>query len=160
MRARVFNLPFRREARGFDGTALVEFLERHRAARISEHFFTLDGQPFLSCFVQWSDADGELAAPSAPGTRRGERSRETTVELDDTGRRVAGALRAWRAERARELGVPAYRILTNRQVDVLALARPSDASTLPELDGIGAQTLALHGERIVAAIRGARAASG
>jgi ribonuclease D len=69
--------------------------------------------------------------------------------------RIHDSLRVWRAGRARELGVPAYRVLTNRQLVALARSRPSEPGALLAIEGIGPATARVHGEAIVRRIRDA-----
>jgi superfamily II DNA helicase RecQ len=118
----------------------------------------LEGRPYLSCVVRWNGA----CAPDAPRatareSRRAARGRREppaeAAELDARGQRTFAALRAWRSERARELGVPAYRVLTNRQLTALARARPADLAALERIEGIGPATCRQHGERILARLR-------
>jgi hypothetical protein len=184
VQARVLNLPFRGcDPGGFDDSELVQLLSDKEGAQVSEHFFTHQGRPYLACFVRWNEPNGAEAAASRPDSapwsgrngsaaepsrtprkrsrapNRGESDEGSRPVLDPLEQRVHDALRAWRAGRARELGVPAYRVLTNRQLEALARARPSDPGALPAIEGIGPATATAHGEAIVARIREAAVAS-
>ena len=64
------------------------------------------------------------------------RTREPGPGLDSSDPLVA-ALRAWRAEKSREQGVPAYIILLDRTLAELALLRPTDEEELLDVPGIG-----------------------
>jgi superfamily II DNA helicase RecQ len=183
VRARVLNLPFRGgDPDGFDDSELVRLLADKEGAQVSEHFFTHQSRPYLACFVRWNEPCGGVAAsraeaepwpgrngaaaePSRPSRRRSraaaraDHDHDSRPVLDPIEQRVHDALRAWRAARARELGVPAYRVLTNRQLEALARARPSDPGLLLALEGIGPATARVHGDAIVARIREAAVAS-
>lgn len=73
--------------------------------------------------------------------------------LDGPGQRAAEVLRAWRNTRRRELDVPAYRVLTNRQLEAVARRRPDTLGALAEIGGFGPATLATHGEAILACLK-------
>lgn len=73
--------------------------------------------------------------------------------LDGPSQRAAEALRAWRNTRRRELDVPAYRVLTNRQLEAVARRRPDTLGALAEIGGFGPATLATHGEAILACLK-------
>lgn len=77
--------------------------------------------------------------------------------LDGAASRAAEALRAWRNTRRRELDVPAYRVLTNRQLEAIARRRPDTLAALAEIAGLGPATLATHGEAILACLKTAEA---
>lgn len=173
-RVRVLNLPFRGERGGFDDSELVHLLAEKDGAQVSEHFFTHAGRPFLACFVRWNEPCGqpgtgprEESPPEPRPARRRARStgaakpvaEASELELDPAARRVHDSLRSWRAGRARELGVPAYRVLTNRLLEALARARPTEAAALHGISGLGPATARVHGEAIVARIREALASA-
>lgn len=73
--------------------------------------------------------------------------------LDGPAQRAAEVLRAWRNTRRRELDVPAYRVLTNRQLEAVARRRPDTLGALAEIGGFGPATLATHGEAILACLK-------
>jgi hypothetical protein len=60
------------------------------------------------------------------------------------------ALRAWRTERAKADGVPAYIVLSDASLRGIALARPTDAKGLLACDGIGPTKLDRYGDEILA----------
>lgn len=78
------------------------------------------------------------------------------VELSAEGAEAAGALRAWRKRRSDEDGVPAYVVLSNRQLEGVAVAMPSDAASLLACDGIGPSRLERYGEDILAVLDSVR----
>lgn len=61
-------------------------------------------------------------------------------------------LREWRLTEARKRGVPAFRILTDRVLTALSLARPSDEDELLEVSGIGPHTAKKFGRGILSVI--------
>ncbi|MEM9290879.1 MAG: ATP-dependent DNA helicase RecQ [Acidobacteriota bacterium] len=70
-------------------------------------------------------------------------------------------LREWRTQRAKERGVPAYVILTNRSLEALAVERPLHAEALLAIPGIGPAKLESYGEELLSLVaRGDSAAGG
>ncbi|WP_153117263.1 DNA helicase RecQ [Rhodocyclus tenuis] len=58
-------------------------------------------------------------------------------------------LRVWRAEKAKEQGVPAYVILHDRSLRELALLRPADAEALLDVPGIGVAKAERYGADVL-----------
>lgn len=59
------------------------------------------------------------------------------------------ALRAWRLQRARTDGVPAYVVLADKHVDAIAERHPADLAALRACPGIGPAKLESYGEEIL-----------
>ena len=59
------------------------------------------------------------------------------------------ALRTWRAQRARELGVPAYVILHDRTLHELAALKPRSPAELMQVPGIGEAKAARYGRALL-----------
>ncbi len=89
------------------------------------------------------DAPHPARAPAAVSTG-------PTVAADDP---VLLALRAWRSERARADGVPAYTIFADRTLRELAFRRPADARELLTVWGLGDSRVRRFGEDVLAVIR-------
>jgi DNA helicase II / ATP-dependent DNA helicase PcrA len=79
-------------------------------------------------------------APSARGPAR---------DADPAASEAERALREWRTARSREDRVPAYVVLSNRQLEGIAAAMPSDPVALLACDGIGPTKLERYGEQIL-----------
>ncbi len=62
------------------------------------------------------------------------------------------ALRAWRRDRAKELGVPPYVIFHDSTLREVAAKQPSSLNALSAIDGIGDTKLERHGESLLAAL--------
>ncbi|MFT4258548.1 DNA helicase RecQ [Microbacterium sp.] len=106
---------------------------------------------------------GESAVPlrkdtigraSSVGRGRGGRSR-AAEELDAGDRPLFEALRAWRAETAREQGVPAYIVFGDATLRALAQRRPASLAALDGISGIGAKKRDAYGEAVLAVIAAA-----
>ncbi|MEU4150297.1 DNA helicase RecQ [Streptomyces sp. NPDC026659] len=92
-------------------------------------------------------------ARSAGG--RGERrAKSAAVELPAELVPVFEALRAWRAEQAKEQGVPAYVIFHDATLREIATARPESVRELGTIGGVGEKKLATYGEGVLAVLNG------
>ncbi|MCK2026197.1 DNA helicase RecQ [Microbacterium sp. SSW1-47] len=72
--------------------------------------------------------------------------------LDAGDRELFEALRAWRAETAREQGVPAYIVFGDATLRALAEHRPASAADLEGITGIGAKKREAYGDGVLAVI--------
>ncbi|HET7651631.1 MAG TPA: ATP-dependent DNA helicase UvrD2 [Acidimicrobiales bacterium] len=88
--------------------------------------------------------DGRLAtlAPEPPPVVIVERARD--------------ALRAWRLERSRAIGKPAFVVFSDATLDALATAMPSSVVALSRIKGIGPAKLEAYGDDILAVLDGVR----
>ncbi|MFI9625219.1 DNA helicase RecQ [Streptomyces sp. NPDC052042] len=96
----------------------------------------------------------EAAKPaSRSGSTKGERgakSRAAAVaELAPEAVPVFEALRAWRATRAKEQGVPAYVIFHDATLREIATVRPDSMAALGGVGGLGEKKLATYGEGVL-----------
>ena len=101
----------------------------------------------------------ELREPKAP-TPRGRRSRSGTgssrstaapvlATLDAEGQARFAALKAWRAEVAREHNLPAYIVFTDATLRQMAEQAPSSLDELGQVSGVGAKKLEAYGRQIL-----------
>jgi superfamily II DNA helicase RecQ len=75
----------------------------------------------------------------------------TDAPVDD---QVRARLRELRSRLAAQLGVPAYRVFSNKTLDALSSAIPTDLTSLAEVPGIGPAKLEAFGPDILTTIRG------
>jgi ATP-dependent DNA helicase RecQ len=88
------------------------------------------------------------AASSASG--KGERKAKAAVaELPEELQPAFEALRAWRAEQAREHGVPAYVIFHDATLREIATVWPTSVTQLGGISGVGEKKLATYGEGVL-----------
>jgi ATP-dependent DNA helicase RecQ len=82
----------------------------------------------------------------------GKTAKKTEVEvtpLSAAGEALAARLRAWRAEEAKRLRVPAYVVMHDRTLNGVAQARPANPRELLEIDGMGPAKVERFGEAIL-----------
>lgn len=95
-----------------------------------------------------------VGPPTAPGGRAPAASASAPASPEaEAAERV---LREWRTRRAGRDGVPAYVVLSNRQLEGIAGAMPVDAAALRRCDGIGPTRLERYGDEILAALDSVR----
>jgi DNA topoisomerase-3 len=91
------------------------------------------------------------------GGKSGHRAGERRVRHADSGESrertgLEGALRAWRTKEAKRRGVPPFRILTDRTLQGIASASPSDEESLLAVAGIGPALLEKYGRAILSIV--------
>jgi ATP-dependent DNA helicase RecQ len=77
----------------------------------------------------------------------------TTATISAGDSPLFDALRGWRADKAREQGVPAYVILHDRTLHELATLRPQSLTALLDVPGIGLAKAERYGEALLAHLR-------
>jgi ATP-dependent DNA helicase RecQ len=80
--------------------------------------------------------DGRAAAPSA-------------AHLDAAAQQRFAALRAWRADIAREHNLPAYVVFHDATLATMAAEQPASLDALGRISGVGAKKLAAYGSEIL-----------
>ncbi|MFF4362329.1 DNA helicase RecQ [Streptomyces sp. NPDC001604] len=92
-----------------------------------------------------------VTSRSASGSAgRGERkAKAAAAELPEELQPAFEALRAWRAEQAREQGVPAYVIFHDATLREIATAWPTSVTQLGGISGVGEKKLATYGEGVL-----------
>lgn len=87
---------------------------------------------------------------SSSGSGRGERKgKAVAAELPEELLPAFEALRAWRAEQAREQGVPAYVIFHDATLREIATVWPASVRELGGISGVGEKKLATYGEGVL-----------
>ncbi len=98
------------------------------------------------------------AAGAASRNEKRPRTAAAAADLPEEAMPVFEALRAWRAEQAREQGVPAYVIFHDATLREFAAVRPGTLRELGSITGVGEKKLATYGEGVLAVL--SEAASG
>ena len=71
------------------------------------------------------------------------------AQLDDAGRQRFDALKRWRADTAREHGVPAYVIFHDSVLAAIAEASPDTLAALSGISGVGEAKLERYGRDVL-----------
>ncbi|MEU8978959.1 DNA helicase RecQ [Streptomyces sp. NPDC048309] len=91
-----------------------------------------------------------VSRSSSSSSAKGERKGKTAVaELSPELVPAFEALRAWRAEQAREQGVPAYVIFHDATLREIATVWPGSVAELGTIGGVGEKKLATYGEGVL-----------
>ena len=96
----------------------------------------------------------------ASGRKRrpgGRKAKKSVLDEISAPQELVAALKRWRLETSRAQRIPAYRILTDRQLGEVAVAAPSDTESLGGVPGIGKKKMERYGEAILRTLREARA---
>ncbi|MEU1298581.1 DNA helicase RecQ [Streptomyces shenzhenensis] len=95
------------------------------------------------------------ARTTSSSSGRGDRkSRAAAAELPDELLPAFEALRAWRAEQAREQGVPAYVIFHDATLREIVTSWPGSVRDLGTVSGVGEKKLATYGEGVIGVLSG------
>jgi ATP-dependent DNA helicase RecQ len=103
----------------------------------------------------------ETSRTASGGSGRSERKpKAAAAELPEELQPAFEALRAWRAEQAREQGVPAYVIFHDATLREIATVWPTSVTQLGGISGVGEKKLATYGEGVLAVLAGLGAPAG
>ncbi|MFD5841151.1 DNA helicase RecQ [Streptomyces chartreusis] len=97
---------------------------------------------------------------SGSGARGEKKAKAAAAELPQELVPVFEALRAWRAEQAREQGVPAYVIFHDATLREIVTVWPASVRELGSISGVGEKKLATYGEGVLEVLVSARGESG
>jgi ATP-dependent DNA helicase RecQ len=117
------------------------------------------GAELLSAIAEWEQAHPESrpvvlpAAQRPPAPRGTVRDAGPDVSPDDP---LFVALRAWRSDRARLEGVPAYTLFSDRTLREIVALRPASLSELARVWGLGESRVRRFGEEVVEVVRSAQ----
>ncbi|WP_031027045.1 DNA helicase RecQ [Streptomyces albus] len=91
-----------------------------------------------------------VRSEAAGGSRQ--RKGSVPADLPEEARPLFETLRAWRAQQAREQGVPAYVVFHDATLREVAVRRPATLGELGGITGVGEKKLATYGESLLAAL--------
>jgi superfamily II DNA helicase RecQ len=153
MHLKIFTIVFSTQTYTFQSTQLEQFQSTHIIEDIQTHFFEVASLPCLLVLIRYLPIDVAQSIPDFTGKSSKRRPNQTSIPLDGDSREFAELLKDWRRKRSASDGVPAYLVLTNRQVANIARLRPLNLKQLGEMEGIGASKLQKYGEEILAIIQ-------
>lgn len=122
---------------------------RHHVALLADE---TRRSPFLDELAGTAPQDRDLGSSRASARPAEASRRPPPAALSGAAASRSAALRAWRAERARTDGVPAYVVLNDKHLDGIAAAGPTSPRELIACDGIGPTKLERYGDEILAVI--------
>ena len=106
---------------------------------------------FSSCYEYFEYEKKPEPEEVAPVEKVNADKREVPVEIPDTA--LAQELKTWRFERAKEIGKPAFFVLSNAVLAGISHLRPTILTELMEVPGIGQSKLNAYGEEIVSIVQ-------
>ncbi|MEV0981241.1 DNA helicase RecQ [Streptomyces sp. NPDC049915] len=99
-------------------------------------------------------AASRSASGSTGSSGRGGRPKTAAAELPESLQPAFEALRAWRAEQAREQGVPAYVIFHDATLREIVTVWPTSVQELGTVSGVGLKKLETYGEGVIEVLAG------
>ncbi len=93
-------------------------------------------------------------APRTKAPRTKAKAAAAAADLSEQDAGVFDRLRAWRADVAKEQGVPAYVVFHDATLRAMAQARPASLDELAGVSGVGAAKLERYGTDVLAALAG------
>jgi ATP-dependent DNA helicase RecQ len=99
----------------------------------------------------------EPKTATPPREKRATSAPAAAEDLSGAALALFEALRAWRAEQAREQGVPAYIIFHDATLREFAVLRPTSLAQMGEVSGVGEKKLTTYGEGVLAVVAEAAA---
>ena len=124
---------------------MQDFIADKEVIDFSEHFFVHEKTPYLTVILSYRLLDHDEK-------RKVYRREDPRKELDDGEKQAYDALRAWRAARARQEGIPTYMIANNKQLARIIKLRASTKASLAGVSGIGEAKITRYGEEILQTI--------
>jgi ATP-dependent DNA helicase RecQ len=94
--------------------------------------------------------------PSRSRSRRGYLVPSRAAPREAADATLLSTLRAWRSDVARKRGVPAYVVLHDTTIDVIASTRPTTSGELRDIPGIGDKKLEHYGDELLALVAAAK----
>jgi len=135
---------FRLDSTEGSAEVLNRFLRQHRTVRVERNFIVTP-EPHYVVLVEY-----DLGRPEPLHERPG----QTDFEAAQTGISAAkyAALKEWRAQKAKTEGLPAFHILKNADMDILAGMVHPDLKQMKAIPGFGPSRVQKWGEEILAVL--------
>jgi superfamily II DNA helicase RecQ len=141
MPIRIFSLPFDPSTGLFNDEPLSRFLLSRKLVSMKKEFFTAEGKPYWSVFVEYD----EILPPASP---------QLPQNLNEWQRMLLQRLKEWRKQKAEENGIPVYVIASNTELAGVVLAAPESLEMLKSVRGFGKHKVEKYGQEIIALIKG------
>ena len=145
MLIKILTLKFSPDLEGFADDLLQGFCANHRVFEAKEELFVHNGAPYWSVVVHY---DPVQEADDRGSSQQGKKNDWRDL-LSEEQMPCFEALRAWRNDRAREQGISAYIIGTNRMLADIVRRRPTSLEELKDVPGFGPAKLKDYGKDIL-----------
>ena len=117
MKVKVFTIRFNPDHIGFNDADVQEFIRNKEVLSVSDHFFEHENLPYLMLIVTYREVENDFGRKRYPMDKK--KIKEWRNILDDQEKTVYDALKKWRAEQAKQDGVPLYVICKNQQMALI-----------------------------------------
>ena len=139
--------------------SLARQLIAREAIRVdAEHFNTLRLGEAARAILKGEEQVFVRVQTAQPGGRSRTAARQRVVAAEATltlaARETLAALKAWRAQVAREHNLPAYIIFNDATLRAIAEAQPQRLAELEGISGLGQKKLEAYGQEVLRVVRG------
>ncbi len=139
--------------------SLARQLIAREAIRVdAEHFNTLRLGEAARAILKGEEQVFVRVQTAQPGGRSRTAARQRVVAAEATltlaARETLAALKAWRAQVAREHNLPAYIIFNDATLRAIAEAQPQRLAGLEGISGLGQKKLEAYGQEVLRVVRG------
>jgi len=165
MKLKLFTLPFLPEKGCFDDTAMKAFLSDKDVFTVYPNAFTVGDRPFWALLVKYDGKTGESVTrplanetndsnkPIADSSLHAKSPSFSTNELSDDQKNLFEAMRTWRYKRAHDAGFPPYYICTNKELEMIVKAKPTDLASFSAINGVKKSVIEKFGLDILKALK-------
>jgi superfamily II DNA helicase RecQ len=141
MTIHVLTIPFNSNHGVFDDEGVSRFLINKRVKRLEPAFFTHEGKPYWSVYVEYESI---LTTDEKPPPK-------LCLTNDQTS--LLNQLRKWRKVRADKDGVPVFIVATNAHLEKVVVKQPTSLEVLKQIDGFGKKKMEKYGSDILGLVK-------
>jgi len=145
LKLKIFTLKFSPSTEGFNDQPLQEFIVDKEVIDFTDHFFIHEKIPYLLILLSYRHiSQGEK--------RMLNRRQDPYSALDAREKEAYDALKAWRAARAKQEGIPPYMIANNKQIARMITQKAMIKADFDKISGFGEAKIAKYGQDILSAL--------
>ncbi|MDP2361025.1 MAG: HRDC domain-containing protein [bacterium] len=137
MTVRIITIPFDRERGIFPEEELNRFCAARQVLHKRPEFFSHQGRAWWTVWLEVEEVEPGQSIPEG---------------LNAAQAGILKRLREWRMQVADKAGLPAYVVLTNRELEEVARRKPGTLEALRGIHGLGQKKLARYGKAILALV--------
>jgi superfamily II DNA helicase RecQ len=146
MEAKIFTIPFDPEKGSFLSREFEAFCSGKRVIRYRPDFFTLDGRPWWTVWIEYEVMEGIPEVKEKKG-------KELRKDFSEAEQALFKKMKSWRLRTAEEKGIPAYLVATDRQFGEMITQRATTLTALGNIQGYGKKRLDAYGKDIIEMIK-------